>query len=566
MKGAIYRGGAKGNLGDEVLSRLLPVGNSGGFRTIGSADSCRFVIIFTTGDHPLWKDSISDETFTYYGDQDQPGKAVADTSRKGNYVLERSFSLADSAEVEAPVFLIFSRHEKGRDMKFVGFARPKPGRLELVAHEQSDGIVQNYKAEFSILPVNEVSRAELLKWLENPDDSSSVPAGFKVSDPTAEAVTSGANRDDQPTNDALREGDVVSQISTRPANSVLTLMESIKYNEWFALGEFIDNSISSYQKLKNGSSAKEWTKPLRIDIRWDATSQTITIEDNAGGIPATDQGWGRIFELGRPGKEQDYLSVYGYGMKAAGLWWSPRILIESSVEGETVMRYAELDREKAASSDTTPLYTKPSSPETHFTRITLIGVNRNRSIPGPGTVARINGYLSSMYRVFLRGDEPEFQMENGRPWLELTVQGTRLSAPEINFLKQPFWKVKGVPPEAQAEVIEWKSPLFSIQIQDPDNPQRPLTIRGWVGILEKGKPNDAGFLMLFRGKGVVGVGQSSGSKSDLYRPVEIVGSGNTNRRQRLVGEFDISELGKSITTDDVHWSDEQHDEFLRLLK
>jgi hypothetical protein len=32
----VYRGGIAGNAGDDPLSKLLPVGNQGGFRTLGS--------------------------------------------------------------------------------------------------------------------------------------------------------------------------------------------------------------------------------------------------------------------------------------------------------------------------------------------------------------------------------------------------------------------------------------------------------------------------------------------------------------------------------------------------
>lgn len=573
VQGAVYRGGAKGNLSDEVLSKILPVGNAGGFRPIGSADNCRFVAIYSTGSHDRWRDGLAEDsrTFVYFGDQDEPNKNVLDTSRKGNSVLTRSFNLAKdpASRNSAPIFLVFTRFGTSRDMKFEGFAVPSIGvdgasGLSEVQVQVAEGVITNLKAELEILDIDRVDREAFIEWLNNPDDTNLQPLAYRDWCAQTQQRIDGVMVTN-PENEGEGEGEaIISDISVRPGAGVLQLLESISYNEWFALGEFIDNSISSYQRTRD--TKVEWAEALKIDISWDKAGETITIQDNAAGIPLGDEGWNRIFELGTPGRDPRYLSVYGYGMKAAGLWWSPTIQIESKVRGESVMRYATLDRAAAEKSPTTPLLSKAASPNSHFTRVTLVGLNRNRSIPDGGTVGRIRGYLASMYRVFLRGDEAEYQLPTGEPWLQLTVQGQKLEAPKLDFLKQPYWRNVGELPAPGAEIVHWKTPKFSIEISNPENPKEPFVISGWVGILEKGKPNDAGFLMLFRGKGVVGVGQGTNSRNDLYRPHEIVGAGNTNRRQRLVGEFDITQFGKSITTDDVRWSTEQQSEFLRKLK
>src|SRR5207249_11055292 len=55
---AAYAGGRAGTYGDDPISRLLPVGNRGGFRTSGSPrrGGTRFVVLYTTGTDPDWPD------------------------------------------------------------------------------------------------------------------------------------------------------------------------------------------------------------------------------------------------------------------------------------------------------------------------------------------------------------------------------------------------------------------------------------------------------------------------------------------------------------------------------
>ena len=47
----VYRGGVAGNLSDDPLARLLPVGNQSGFRNFGRVirDTVKLAVLFTTG-------------------------------------------------------------------------------------------------------------------------------------------------------------------------------------------------------------------------------------------------------------------------------------------------------------------------------------------------------------------------------------------------------------------------------------------------------------------------------------------------------------------------------------
>jgi Restriction endonuclease AspBHI N-terminal len=72
----VYRGGVAGNVGDDPLARLLPVGNQGGFRTCGRVirDTVKLAVLYTTGAEPDWPDALDVYTgiFTYFGDNRSP--------------------------------------------------------------------------------------------------------------------------------------------------------------------------------------------------------------------------------------------------------------------------------------------------------------------------------------------------------------------------------------------------------------------------------------------------------------------------------------------------------------
>lgn len=74
---AVYEGGTAGNVGDDPIGRLVPVGNQGGFRYAGSPkdDDLRMVVLYTSGANADWPDVVDRETglFTYFGDNREPG-------------------------------------------------------------------------------------------------------------------------------------------------------------------------------------------------------------------------------------------------------------------------------------------------------------------------------------------------------------------------------------------------------------------------------------------------------------------------------------------------------------
>jgi hypothetical protein len=166
----VYAGGPKGNAGDDPISRLLPVGNMGGFRYSGSVakGTVRLVVLYTSGVEVDWPDTLDPTTgdFTYYGDNRQPGRELHDTPRSGNLLLRRIFEASrgsSATRLATPPIFLFER-TTGRAVRFRGLLTPGSPRLssdeELVAVWRTTRELrfQNYRAHFTVLRTPQVSR------------------------------------------------------------------------------------------------------------------------------------------------------------------------------------------------------------------------------------------------------------------------------------------------------------------------------------------------------------------------------------------------------------------------
>lgn len=175
---AIYKGGTKGNLSDDVLSNLFEVcENSGGFRKVKRRDGSgkwAYVILYTSMEELEWPDYLDVETgiFRYYGDNRAPGRSLLDTPKHGNELLEKVFNemhcYSDLQDI--PPFFIFKKvPNSGRDIKFLGLAVPGnphiPPDRDLVSFWRSKGDerFQNYEAYFTILDEGEIRK----EWIHD---------------------------------------------------------------------------------------------------------------------------------------------------------------------------------------------------------------------------------------------------------------------------------------------------------------------------------------------------------------------------------------------------------------
>lgn len=335
------------------------------------------------------------------------------------------------------------------------------------------------------------------------------------------------------------------KIDIRPEVASLRMFAAMKYTPWFALGEFVDNAITSARQHEDRLRRIHPKYQLKIDIAFDEGAGTIEIRDNAAGISRGDLP--RALRTASPPADQRFLSIYGVGMKAAGLWWANTLTIETKALGERVRRVVTIDtRELDKPGGGTIQVTETSSPTSeHGTVIRLS--NMTKKAPEGRTLGKVRAYLSSMYRNFLLDESTTIR-----------IKGEELTFEYPLMLEAPFWP-STAGPKLGAKSTTWDREI-TVELSTGE------TVAGWVGLLAKGSTAGAGFLLTFHGKAVVGVGAGTSEGDEFYRPREVFGGSNSYRRQRLVGEFDVSDFGKSITSDSVNWEAEQEEEFLELLR
>lgn len=168
--GTVYEGGSKGNISDDVISKLMKCENSGGFRKVGKTNpiDLKYVILFSTLQEEHWMDIIDEHKriLIYHGDNRIPDKNIMDTPKKGNLILKHSFDALKRGErKKIPPFFIFTK-EVGRNVVFRGLAVPKKGSeesLHIVQEIVEGKKIENYKAWFDILNINTIDR----NWIDD---------------------------------------------------------------------------------------------------------------------------------------------------------------------------------------------------------------------------------------------------------------------------------------------------------------------------------------------------------------------------------------------------------------
>lgn len=321
-------------------------------------------------------------------------------------------------------------------------------------------------------------------------------------------------------------------VSIRPGVSILSVLRHLNYRPWFALAEFVDNSLQSYLDYRDKLRKVERKKlKLVVRIERDLEGQ-ITIRDNAAGIHEAD--YAHAFRPAEIPADRSGLAEFGMGMKSAACWFAPRWRVRTSALGEPIERTVAFDIAKIVRDDLEELdvQTRPAKPNLHFTEIVLLDLHNP---PQGRTLSKIKEHLASIYRVFIR-----------EKILELWFDGEPLSFQGPKVLKAPYYK----PPSK--EHLFWRKDInFDFG--------RGLRAHGFAAIRETASTSHAGFA-LFRRKRLI-----QGSADEGYRPEYIFGKPNSYRYQRLFGEMHLEGFEVSHTKDGFKW-DESEQAFLEILK
>lgn len=327
-------------------------------------------------------------------------------------------------------------------------------------------------------------------------------------------------------------------IDIQPPVSVYATYRRLSYLPWYAIAEFVDNSTQNYYDHKHElkeTYGKEETNCLRINIDYDTYENILRISDNANGMDFSELS--RAVKLNVPPPNPTGRCEYGMGLKTAACWFGRKWSIETTrlraQEKFTVT--VDVDEVSQQSSEKLLVDVEKNDPSKHFTIITIQDLYK--PIHGR-TAQRIKEQLSSMYREDLRNGE-----------IEIYWNDTGLLFQEPPILEE-------VLPDKRK--VAWKKEVvFEVPWEDQ---RKTLPVKGWIGIRIPGSQRDAGFVLLRRGRVIVG-GPERG-----YKPEEIFGQGNTFRSQRLIGEFHLDEWAVTQAKDAFDWSGGLEDKFIELLK
>jgi Histidine kinase-, DNA gyrase B-, and HSP90-like ATPase len=323
-------------------------------------------------------------------------------------------------------------------------------------------------------------------------------------------------------------------INIRPGVSILSVLRHLNYKPWFAMAEFVDNSLQSYLTHAEALRRLEGESyRLRVVIEPDVADRgRLTIRDNAAGIYEGE--YPRAFRPAEVPPDRTGLAEFGMGMKSAACWFSRCWTVRTTALGEPVERTVSFDIDRIVRDSLEELHveTRPAEPDAHYTEIILSALHKPLQTR---TITKVREHLASIYRVFL---------DQGA--LELVFDRETLSYAQPAILIAPYFK------DPSGDSVRWYKQIdldFGLG----------LRAHGFAALRDPGNVSKAGFALFRRNRLI------EGSADESYRPEYIFGKSNSYRHQRLFGELQLEGFEVSHTKDGFRW-DEHEEIVLDLLK
>jgi hypothetical protein len=352
------------------------------------------------------------------------------------------------------------------------------------------------------------------------------------------------------------------EVNIEPDASALRMFRSMSFTPWYALGEFVDNSITS--ALKNIVELKKKNGPdyeLEVSISFPPGENLLIVEDNAAGISREDMQ--RALKTGVPAEDTSIgLGKHGVGMKAASLWWGSHVVIDTYPLNESNGWHVEIDASEGGDVSSVVQVRKIKHRGYSGTHLEVRGLWKKT--PQAKTITSIKSYLPSIYRSFIGDSQKNEDLK-----CVLLYQGNTLKFQYPLLLEEPLWTSKNGPGRGELP-RKWRKEI-SITLSTGK------VISGWVGIMEQMSRDLSGFFLHYRGKGIAGVVPLDGNSDEdqaeakdaisrgSYKPRKIFKQQGSYPDQSFIGEFDITEFGKTITTDSPLWTPDEEGEFTEKL-
>ncbi len=311
----------------------------------------------------------------------------------------------------------------------------------------------------------------------------------------------------------------------RPEVAMYAAFARLNYRPWYALAEFVDNSLQSAMANSAALKALEGDD-YRLVVSIDTSETLVEVRDNAAGISMRD--YARAFLPASPPSDTSGLSEFGLGMKAAASWFARTWEVRTKALGERLERTITFDVPHIVRTNCEKLepVEKPAPTAEHYTTLTLRDL---QVLPKGRTLGKIHDHLGSIYRVFIRDG-----------LLQLKLNGEILTYSEPTFLVAPYHSTPTTPPKS------WRKEI-NLDLGDGHR------VTGWAGILTRASVTNAGFA-IFRRRRLV-----QGSYGEAYRPEKIFGKANKFIYQRLIGELEVEGFTVSHTKDGIQWEDWEED-------
>lgn len=307
----------------------------------------------------------------------------------------------------------------------------------------------------------------------------------------------------------------IETVSIKIQTGVYGQFRNLNNKVWFALGEFVDNAVQSFEnnkaaliKAHNGQYQFE----VKINIDWE--NDFIKIYDNAAGIDASN--FQRAFEPANIPVDNTGLHEFGMGMKTASIWLANIWSVKTAALNESTKRYVEFNLEKVLKEEKEVLevMNTDKAKSTHFTEITLNQLSKNA--PTVYQMDKIKKHLASIYRKFIRKGD-----------LKLFINDVELTYDDPEILNAPYYtNPKGAP-------IYWKKEI-NLSLDK-------YKVSGFIGILNTMSTSEINGLSLFRRGRVI-----EGSHDEKYRPKAICGQIGSPRYKRVFGELELEGFAVSF--------------------
>lgn len=333
---------------------------------------------------------------------------------------------------------------------------------------------------------------------------------------------------------------------------VYKLLQNIKYEEYLALSEFVDNSVQSF--LDNKSKLKALGQEA-VQVIIETNKEFISIRDNAGGI--SKKKFDYAFRLSKPEalKDENSLHEFGVGMKIAALWFGSRFEVVTSCLGEKkkytiVIDLDEIEKEKLSSVKN--VVEESEKADRHYTEIKISKLKQR--VTG-NQIPEYQSHLSDVYRMFL--EEGDLILKS------VTANSDKLlKATKHKVLNEKFWantRSVYIPKNAKTEKdvpsFKWEKKI------NFEMPHPIKFVRGRAFLAENFQRRDSGITIFRRKRGIKGTG-----KDTRYRPTKIfTNSKNEALYATLFVQVEVGPSTPVSSSKQISWDADLEDLFLEKL-